>query len=295
MKKHVVGLGEILWDVLPEGKKLGGAPANFAYHCRQFGLDGVAVSAVGKDELAREIFEQLEEKSLPVCLEEVDFPTGVVNVTLDADGIPCYDIVEGVAYDNMHWTPALEALAADTCAVCFGTLAQRNAVSRETILRFLDAMPAEGALKIYDINLRQHYFSQEIVEASLERCNILKINDEELVTVQEMFGLEGLAAEDACRRLAGRFGLDVVILTCGVNGSYVFSPSCSSFRPTPKVKVADTVGAGDSFTAAMCAGMLSGMPLADAHKAAVEVSAFVCTMNGAMPALPSDILALIPR
>ena len=291
MRRHVVGLGEILWDVLPDGKKLGGAPANFAYHCRQFGLDGIAVSAVGKDALAKEIFGQLEEKSLPVCLEEVDYPTGVVNVTLDADGVPCYDIVEGVAYDNIHWTEALEDLARNTCAVCFGTLAQRDNTSRNTILLFLDTMPSEGTLKIYDINLRQHYYSKEIVEASLQKSNILKINDEELSVVNAMFEMGDIPAKESCRRLMDRFGLDVLILTCGVNGSYVFAEDTVSFLGTPKVKVADTVGAGDSFTAAMCAGMLAGLPLSEAHKAAVEVSAYVCTCNGAMPILPPQITA----
>lgn len=295
MKKHVVGLGEILWDVLPDGKKLGGAPANFAYHCRQFGLDGIAVSAVGKDALAKEIFEQLEEKSLPVSLEEVDYPTGVVNVSLDADGVPCYDIVEGVAYDNIHWTEALEAIARNTCAVCFGTLAQRNSTSRDTILRFLDTMPDEGTLKIYDINLRQRYYSTETVETSLQKSNILKINDEELITVNSMLGMGDIPAEESCRRLMERFGLDTLILTCGVNGSYVFAEEGMSFLGTPKVKVADTVGAGDSFTAAMCAGMLAGLPLKESHRAAVEVSAFVCTQNGAMPILPPEITSLILR
>ena len=177
------------------------------------------------------------EKSLPVCLEEVDYPTGVVNVTLDADGVPCYDIVEGVAYDNIHWTEALEDLARNTCAVCFGTLAQRNTTSRNTILLFLDTMPSEGTLKIYDINLRQHYYSKEIVEASLQKSNILKINDEELSVVNAMFEMGDIPAKESCRRLMDRFGLDVLILTCGVNGSYVFAEDTVSFLGTPKVKV----------------------------------------------------------
>lgn len=290
MKNHVVGIGEILWDMLPDGKKLGGAPANFAYHCRQFGLDGICVSAVGNDALADEIHQQLEEKKLCVNLETVDFPTGVVNVTLDDKGIPCYDIIEGVAYDNIHWTSRLEAIAQETKAVCFGTLAQRNSVTRNTIEKFLDSMPSEGTLKIFDINLRQHYYSRELVEDSMSRCNVLKINDEELIVVREMLGLPYVAPEDMCRELMKSYSIDVLILTCGTDGSHVFSESEHSFLDTPKVSVADTVGAGDSFTATMCAGFLKGIPLKQVHKHAVDVSAYVCTQNGAMPVLPASML-----
>ncbi|MDO4215808.1 MAG: PfkB family carbohydrate kinase, partial [Bacteroidales bacterium] len=152
-KEYIVGLGEILFDCLPEGKKLGGAPANFAYHASQFGLNGIAVSAIGPDELGKEILDQLGEKNLQTRLEMVDYPTGTVQVTLSGEGIPQYDICEGVAYDNIPWTPEIEAIAKETRAVCFGTLAQRNEASRSTIQKFLEAMPDYG-LKIYDINLR---------------------------------------------------------------------------------------------------------------------------------------------
>lgn len=290
MAKYVVGIGEILWDMLPDGKKLGGAPANFAYHCRQFGLDGICVSAVGNDALADEIHQQLNEKKLNVNLEIVDFPTGVVNVSLDDKGIPCYDIIEGVAYDNIHWTSQLEAIAKETKAVCFGTLAQRNSVTRCTIEKFLDSMPSEDTLKIFDINLRQHYYSRELVEASLDKCNVLKINDEELIVVKEMLELSNVAPEEICSELMRLYSIDILILTCGIDGSHVFSNSEHSFFDTPKVSVADTVGAGDSFTATMCAGFLKGIPLKQVHKHAVDVSAFVCTQNGAMPVLPTTLL-----
>lgn len=290
-KEYIVGLGEILFDCLPEGKKLGGAPANFAYHASQFGLNGIAVSAIGPDELGKEVLDQLGEKNLQTRLETVDYPTGTVQVTLSGEGIPQYDICEGVAYDNIPWTPEIEAIAKETKAVCFGTLAQRNEVSRSTIQKFLEAMP-EDSVKIYDINLRQHFYNQTLIEDNLRHCNILKINDEELEVLGEMFGYPDLTPENKCWILLSKYNLDALILTCGTDGSYAFTPGQISFQPTPKVTVADTVGAGDSFTSAFCSAMLKGKSVAEAHKLAVEVSAFVCTQNGAMPVLPEELTGI---
>ena len=285
----VVGMGEALWDVLPEGKKLGGAPANFAYHVSQFGLDSRVVSAVGDDKLGVEILDNFREKQLNCMIEIVPYPTGTVQVELDAEGIPCYDIKEGVAWDNIPYTPALEGLARQTTAVCFGSLAQRSVVSRETINQFLDAMPKEGTLKVFDINLRQGFYTKEILCNSFSKCNILKINDEELVTVSRMFGYPGIDLQDKCWILLAKYNLKMLILTCGVNGSYVFTPGNVSFVETPRVEVADTVGAGDSFTAAFVSSILSGLSIGEAHKLAVETSAYVCTQNGAMPVLPQSL------
>ena len=286
----VVGMGEALWDMLPEGKKIGGAPANFAYHVSQFGLDSRVVSAVGEDELGEEILSNFREKKLNCMIETVPYPTGTVQVELDVNGVPCYDIREGVAWDNIPFTPALEGLARQTRAVCFGSLAQRSVVSRDTIGRFLDAMPdGEGQYKIFDINLRQGFYTKEILCESMRKCNILKINDEELVTVSRMFGYPGIDLQDKCWILLAKYNLKMLILTCGVNGSYVFTPGEISFVETPKVEVADTVGAGDSFTAAFVASILKGLPIPEAHKLAVETSAFVCTQNGAMPVLPDSL------
>ena len=286
----VVGMGEALWDMLPEGKKIGGAPANFAYHVSQFGLDSYVVSAVGEDELGTEILANFREKKLGCMIERVPYPTGTVQVQLDSNGVPCYDIREGVAWDNIPFTPALESLARQTCAVCFGSLAQRSVVSCETINRFLDVMPdGPGRYKIFDINLRQGFYTKEILCNSMRKCNILKINDEELVTVSRMFGYPGIDLQDKCWILLAKYNLKMLILTCGVNGSYVFTPGEVSFVETPKVEVADTVGAGDSFTAAFVASILKGLPIPDAHKIAVETSAFVCTQNGAMPVLPDRL------
>ncbi len=287
MERYVVGMGEALWDVLPEGKKLGGAPANFAYHVSQFGLESCVVSAVGRDKLGAEILENFRQKELYGLIETVPYPTGTVQVELDAEGVPCYDIKEGVAWDNIPYTQALEGLAGQTRAVCFGSLAQRSIVSRQTIHRFLDAMPDDaGTLRIFDINLRQNFYTKEILCESLHRCNVLKINDEELVTVSRLFGYPGIDLQDKCWILLAKYNLKMLILTCGVNGSYVFTPGNVSFVETPKVQVADTVGAGDSFTAAFTAAILRGLPVGEAHKLAVDTSAYVCTQQGAMPVLP---------
>ena len=290
MNSIIVGMGEALWDVLPEGKKIGGAPANFAYHVSQFGFDSRVVSAVGNDELGDEILEIFREKQLKHQLERVNYPTGTVQVTLDNGGVPCYDIKEGVAWDNIPFTDDLKRLALSTRAVCFGSLAQRDEVSRATINRFLDTMPdMEGQLKIFDINLRQNFYTKEVLRESFRKCNVLKINDEELIIISRMFGYPGIDLQDKCWILLAKYNLKMLILTCGTNGSYVFTPGVVSFQETPKVPVADTVGAGDSFTAAFTAAILSGKQVPDAHKLAVEVSAYVCTQSGAMPELPDAL------
>lgn len=290
MNNIIVGMGEALWDVLPEGKKIGGAPANFAYHVSQFGFDSRVVSAVGRDELGDEILKVFKEKNLKTQIEQVDYPTGTVQVTLDGEGVPCYEIKEGVAWDNIPFTDELKRLALNTRAVCFGSLAQRNEVSRATINRFLDTMPdIDGQLKIFDINLRQDFYTKEVLRESFKRCNILKINDEELITISRMFGYPGIDLQDKCWILLAKYNLKMLILTCGINGSYVFTPGVVSFQETPKVPVADTVGAGDSFTAAFCASILNGKSVPEAHKLAVEVSAYVCTQSGAMPELPCSL------
>lgn len=310
MKDYIVGLGEILFDCLPEGKKLGGAPANFAYHVSQLGLNGIAVSAIGDDEDGEQILKELEPRNLEVHLEKVEQPTGTVQVTLSGNGIPQYDICLGVAYDNIPWTPAIEEIAKNARAVCFGSLAQRSAVSRATIQKFLDTMPTLGTLKVFDINLRQEWYSKEIIEESLKRCNVLKINDEEIVKVAKMFDLKEIrdineAAteaeallqpvdfEDQVRELLAMYDLQMVVLTCGAYGSYVITDEELHFEATPKVKVADTVGAGDSFTGSFCAAILAGKTIAEAHKIGVDVSAFVCTQAGAMPVYPEELVARV--
>ena len=292
MDKIIVGLGEILWDMFPEGKVLGGAPANFAYHVSQFGLNGYAISAIGKDALGDEILQILGNKSLNTHLEKVDFPTGTVQVTLSGKGIPQYEICEGVAWDNIPYTDAIDALAKRTKAVSFGSLAQRNDVSYHTINQFLDAVP-ENAMKIFDINLRQDFYSRELIDKSLKKCNVLKINDEELIVVADMLKLNSTSEIEIANKLMNIYQLNMLVLTKGIEGSYVFSANETSFLPTPQVEVVDTVGAGDSFTAGLVASLLKGKSIREAHQKAVEVSAFVCTQQGAMPEVPDKIKVLV--
>jgi len=294
MENVIVGIGEILWDVFPNGKVLGGAPANFAYHVSQFGYEGYAVSAIGNDPLGNEIIDNLSSKDLKYLVERTPYATGTVQVTLNGKGIPQYEICENVAWDNIPFTAEMEALASRTQTVCFGSLAQRNNFSRTTINRFLDCVP-KTALKIFDINLRQHFYTLELIEHALSRCNILKINDDEVIIVGKLFGWETKSELEICNQLLHSCDLEMVVLTKGTEGSYVVTQKETSFKPTPLVEVADTVGAGDSFTAAFVSSLLHGQSISDAHQLAVDVSAFVCTQHGAMPVLPETLLSRVKK
>lgn len=289
MNKIIVGLGEVLYDVLPQGAKLGGAPANFAYHASQFGYEAVAVSAVGNDALGDQALKTFDENGLKYIIPRVPYPTGTVNVKLDAEGVPTYTFTPNVAWDHIPFTPEMQEVAENACAVCFGSLAQRSEESRESIMKFLESTPKD-CLKIFDINLRGTFYDKETIQNGLRHCDILKINDEELIIVGRLFGYPGLDIEEKCRLIMRRYNLKMVVLTCGTNGSYVFAPNdFKSFRETPKVEVADTVGAGDSFTGSFTASILSGKSIEEAHALAVKVSAFVCTQKGAMPKLPEEL------
>lgn len=289
-KKLVVGVGELLFDVFPTGKKIGGAPVNFAYHVAQLGVESLAISAVGRDELGDEIISILNQRGVNYIVPRVAEPTGTVQVTLNAKGVPSYEICEGVAWDNIPYDQHITEVAQECAAVCFGSLAQRSEQSRKTIRLFLDSMPQDKqTLRIFDINLRQAFYSKEIIEESLKKCNVLKINDDEFATVGAMLGFEGSDFETGSRFLMNNYNLRMVIVTCGENGSYIFSEEGISFLPTPKVDVADTVGAGDSFTAAFVASLLKGCTIAEAHRKAVDVAAYVCTQSGAMPILPEEL------
>lgn len=279
-KKVIVGIGELLWDMLPSGKAIGGAPANFAYHAGRLGEEGWVVSAVGDDALGHEILDVLDEKRLHSHVSMVDKPTGTVQVSLDDAGVPTYTIVEDVAWDHIPFTPKMQDLASRADAVCFGSLVQRNG-SRASVLKFLEAVPA-SALKVFDINLRQHFYTPEILRKSLEIADVLKINDEEIVTLSEMFGL-GSDPREACRKLIGQYSLRFVLLTKGAQGSEVISPDEVIPQGVGKVDVVDTVGAGDAFTAAFTVAYLRGDSLSDAQKLAGEVTAYVCSHKGAMP------------
>ena len=280
MKKVIVGIGEILWDMLPTGKALGGAPANFAYHAARLGEEGWAVSAVGDDELGREIRDIVAEKKLNNIIAMSDKPTGTVEVELNEKGVPTYNIMEDVAWDNIPFTAEMEALASRADAVCFGSLVQRMN-SRQTVLRFLKALRPD-ALKVFDINLRQHYYSPEVIEESLRLADILKINDEEIGTVARLFSF-GEDATEACRALIARYGLRLVILTKGPEGSEVITAQEVIPQGTDDVEIVDTVGAGDSFTAAFVVSYLRGDTLAEAQRLASETASYVCSRKGAMP------------
>lgn len=279
-KPVVVGIGELLWDMLPGGKRAGGAPINFVYHATQLGADGYAVSAVGEDDFGTEILQELDKAGIAHQVSVLPYPTGYVQVKLK-DGIPDYTIVENVAWDHIPLTQKSQELVQKADCVCFGSLALRHADSRRTIETLLECAPKE-ALRFFDINLRQHYYSKELIEKLLSKANIFKFNDDEIKVLREMFSLSG-SDDDVCRDLLERFDLRYVIFTAGDKFSAVYAPAEKSFVPTPRVTVQDTVGAGDSFSGAFVYNILTGQSLQKAHEEAVKVSAFVCTKAGAWP------------
>lgn len=276
-KPVILGIGEIVWDCLPEGRKLGGAPVNFAYHAMQLGAESYPVSAVGSDSLGDETILSCGSYGLDTRFIQVnDLPTSRVLVSLDAKGVPAYEIVENVAWDALKAAPEAMALASRADAVCWGSLAQRSLPSREAILQLLSAVPSD-ALKVFDINLRQHYYSKEVIETSLQQANVLKLNEDELPVVLSLLGVSAVA------ELISRYHLEYLIFTHGASYSEVYGPDgLLSHIATPKVKVADTVGAGDCFTAAFVMNILKGEKPANAHKEAVRLSAWLCTLPGAI-------------
>lgn len=277
-----VGLGEILWDVLPGGRTLGGAPANFAYHVNALGGAGVPVSRVGDDELGREALSLLVQRGLNIDAVSVDpdRPTGTVDARVDASGVASYVFPDDVAWDFLVPDENSLALAARADAVCFGTLAQRSATSRETIRQFLAR--AGGALKVFDINLRQDFYTPEIIVGSLDLADALKINDDELRVVTSLFGLPS-DERGALRALMERYSLRLAVLTRGAAGSLILSPDGESDLAGGPVAVADTIGAGDSFTAALVVGYLAGRSLDEINRFAARVAAYVCSRAGGMP------------
>ncbi len=291
----VVGLGELLWDLLPDGKKLGGAPANFAYHARALGDEGLPVSRIGADPLGREMSGRLDELGLPAKYVQVDprRPTGTVHVALDARGVPTFTITPEVAWDHLAWDRELEALAAKADAVCFGSLAQRSPVSRATIRAFLSAT-RPGCLRVFDVNLRQSWYSPEVLRDSLERSSIVKLNETELPVVLEALGLgDGRGLEEGCRRLRGAFRLALACLTLGPEGSLLCAASETLRSPGVKVEVADTIGSGDAFTAVLCHHWLRGAPLERTAEAANRYGAWVASQVGPTPAAPAELLAAV--
>ncbi|MCP5536693.1 MAG: carbohydrate kinase [Akkermansiaceae bacterium] len=292
---RVAGIGEVLWDVFPNGQRLGGAPTNFACHCRQLGATAFPVSCVGDDALGRRTVEELERLGVDVrhLQTSAAYPTGRVLVELDETGKPDYQILEGVAWEQLEFTDGLDALARSLDAVCFGTLAQRSEVSRRTIRGFLKRMP-ERALKILDVNLRQPFFSRALVEESLALANVVKLSDEELPVLAGYFELTG-GVNEQLAGLRERFSLKLVAYTRGADGSVLVTAGGVQETGGVAVTPVDSVGAGDSFTAALCIGLLTGMPLPEVNQFANRVAAFVCSKAGATPILPESLKTIQPN
>jgi fructokinase len=287
----IVGLGEILWDVFPDGARFGGAPANFASHAAALGGDVRMVSAVGRDELGDAALRTLTEKHLVTQFiqRSADFPTGAVQISVDASGHPTYEFGRDEAWDHLQWTDDLAKLAQQADAACFGTLAQRGEVSRQTIQQFVVATKAD-CHRVFDINLRPPFVDETVVEESLQLANVLKLNDDELPFLADRFGLAGTPIEQM-KSLANRFNLRVIVLTRGSDGAVLLRGDEISELPGQPISVKDTVGAGDSFTAAVVLGLLRSLPLATINQHASRVAAFVCSQSGATPQLPKELLS----
>ncbi|KAF0237081.1 MAG: hypothetical protein FD181_2282 [Prolixibacteraceae bacterium] len=287
-KPTVAGIGELLWDVLPTGKQVGGAPCNFAFHAMQAGCESYVVSAVGNDLLGDEMVKNLGKLNLETrYIQRNQYPTGTVTVKLNEYGQPSYIIHENTAWDNILPTPEILRKSGECRAVCFGSLGQRSSVSASTILQVLESVKS-GCLKVFDINLRQHFYSPEIITKSLEFADVLKLNDEELPVLTGLYGLTG-EVKNQIKQLVNLFNLQYVVCTMGEKGSIIMGHNEFSFLESPKVVVADTVGAGDSFTAVLVAGLLHNVELKKIHEKATQVAAFVCTQRGATPLIPFEI------
>ena len=284
----IAGLGEILFDVLADSEEIGGAPVNFAYHAGRLGADSAAISTIGDDERGRRATNELMDREL--CLSGVsidrEHATGYVEARLDDQGVASYYFPDDIAWDHLKLNDIAKGFATQVDAICFGTLAQRNEKSREAIHAFLDAAPQ--ALKIYDINLRQKFYSKETIAQSLERTDVLKLNDEEIAVVAPMFGLEG-CERDMLRTLQDEFDLKCSVLTRGDKGSLIIKGAEEVEHPGIGVKnIADTIGAGDSFTASVTIGLLMELPLDQISEHANRLAAHVCSCKGAMPAIPAE-------
>jgi fructokinase len=283
-KNIVVGLGELLWDVFETRKELGGAPANFAYMTSLLGDEGIVASRVGRDRLGNAAARRLARLGLSQASLQIDTQhlTGTVNVDIGADGQPQFQIAEGVAWDHFEWTSNWQGLAARASAVCFGSLAQRSAASRETIRLFLEALQPT-ALKVFDVNLRQKFFSADILRTSAEIADILKVNHEELPRVAEVLGRKPNAKEEPAKWLLRTFDLKLVCVTEGMSGSFLVAADGVHKHPGFPTEVADTVGAGDAFTAALVHHYLRGATLEVMNEAANRMGSWVASQVGATP------------
>jgi fructokinase len=287
----IVGLGELLWDLFPSGQQLGGAPANFAYHAALLGDQGIIASRVGQDALGHEALQRLERLGLDTSYVQRDatYPTGTVHVQVDEEGRPDFTIVENVAWDHMQWTPQWQELARQADAVCFGSLAQRSPQSRATIQQFLRATRPD-ALRIFDVNLRQSFYSAAVLSESLSLSRVAKLNSDELPRLMAVLGLGDDGLVEGARRLLHDFGLELVCITRGADGSILVTRERAVAHPGFKVKVADTVGSGDAFTAALAHYYLRHASLEEINEAANRLGAWVATQVGATPVIAPDEL-----
>ncbi len=283
-------MGELLWDLLPEGKQLGGAPANFAYHSACLGAEAYVISAIGKDQSGEEIISKFNCKKLPVDYISIqpEYPTGTVDVVLNEAGNPQYVIHQNVAWDHIPFSPQQEQLVQKADAICFGSLAQRNSESRNTLYQVL-SHTKDSCLKIFDCNLRYPFFTTEIIIQSLSEANVLKLNEDEFSIFAGIFDTK---QDQTISLLFEKFNLQLIAVTYGAEGSRLFTKKEESFLGSTAIKVADTIGAGDAFTAAMVSGLLENIPLHQVHERAVQLSSFVCTQNGAMPDYQSSAVLL---
>jgi fructokinase len=286
---RVIAIGEILWDLLPTGRQLGGAPANFIQHAHELGADASMVSRVGDDELGREAVARLRARGLATDLIQFDpqASTGTVGVEIGPDHQPRFTIHEDVAWDRLAVEEAALAAVQTADAVYFGSLAQRTATGANAVRRLVGASRSD-ALRIFDVNLRAPFVQPEVVRASLELTTVLKLNDQELPVLVVMLGLDGTEERQFDGLLQG-YGLRLIALTRGGQGSLLVGAEGRSERPALAVEVADTVGAGDAFTAALVLGLLNGWPLEEINRLAAEVAAFVCTQPGGAPELPAAL------
>ena len=289
MNFKLVGIGEVLWDLLPGGRQLGGAPANFAYHARMLGADSCVISRVGSDNHGHDLLHRLQQLGVPTDCIEIDpeAPTGTVSVEVTPGGQPCFTIHEHVAWDRIAGEEPARLVVAEANAICFGTLAQRCEVSRTAIRRLIRSTPSK-AWRVLDVNLRQHFYSREIIEQSLALANVLKVNDAELPLIGEMFGLAG-DPRSQLAALAARFQLRVAACTRGALGSLLLAGGRWSDHPGIPATIVDTVGAGDSFTAAMTLGLLAGWDLDEVNLRANQIAACVASSAGGTPELPSAV------
>jgi fructokinase len=287
----VVGLGEVLWDLLPSGRQLGGAPANFAYCSHLLGDRAVVASRIGKDELGKAVRESLLSRGVTDQFLQIDpeRPTGTVKVEIDSSGQPKFEIIHPVAWDFLEWTDTWQALARSADAVCFGSLAQRSPESRQTILDFVDATRSE-ALRVFDVNLRQNFYSFEIMSESIERANVVKLNHEEVPRIRELLGIKAGDGPYFCKEVIEKFRLQLICITRGSNGSLLCDQNTAHEHPGFHIRVKDTIGAGDAFTAALVHEHLRGRSLAEMNDSANRLGAWVASNSGAMPSPPAGRL-----